>query len=455
VIADEVGPAPETRAGGRRLLPSLKLRLPRQASLRLGWGLADQAISSLTNFAVSIYIARELGAVEFGSFSLAYVTYGFALNASRGLATDPLTVRFSGTELPAWKRATAGSTGTAMVVGLALGACLLLVATVLPGSTRLAFLALGLTLPGLLLQDSFRFSFFALGRGYHAMLNDLLWGAVLLPGLAVLRLTGHANVFTCVLVWGASAGVAAAVGPLQARLLPRPQRALLWIWQHRDLGPRYLAEGTANSVGIQLRSYGIGLMLGLAAVGYVQAANTLTGPFMVVFYGIGIVAVPEAARVLKKSPRHLPIFAVLLSAGLGLAGLAWGIVLIVALPRGLGSLMLGPIWHPTYPLILPQTFSIVGAGVSVGAGVALHALGAAKRSLRAMVFSSAVYLVCGLAGAFAFGAIGTVCGAALATWIGGAVGWWQLRAALRESSHATSPSWLNPHRNPGRHHKSA
>ena len=67
----------------------------RQVSRRLGWGVADQGVSSLTNFPVNIYIARKLGAVQFGAFSLAYVTYSFALNASRGLATDPLLVRFS------------------------------------------------------------------------------------------------------------------------------------------------------------------------------------------------------------------------------------------------------------------------------------------------------------------------------------------------------------------------
>ena len=49
--------------------------LARRLGRRLGWGVADQAVSSLTNFAVNIYIARELGAVEYGAFSLAYVTY--------------------------------------------------------------------------------------------------------------------------------------------------------------------------------------------------------------------------------------------------------------------------------------------------------------------------------------------------------------------------------------------
>ena len=64
-------------------------------------------MSSLSNAAVSFYVARELGAARFGAFSLAYVTYAFALTASRGLATDPMLVRFSGTNLATWRRVTA------------------------------------------------------------------------------------------------------------------------------------------------------------------------------------------------------------------------------------------------------------------------------------------------------------------------------------------------------------
>ena len=218
-------------------------RLQSGMVLRLGWGVADQAMSSLTNFAVSIYVVHVLGAVQFGAFSLAYVTYSFALTASRGLATDPLMVRFSGTDLATWRRSVAGCTGTAAAVGLASGACVLAAAAFLGGPVRAAFLALGLTLPGLLLQDSWRYSFFALGRGRQAFLNDTIWAVLLLPALVLLRVTGNANVFWFVLAWGAAANIAAAVGPLQARVLPRLSGAWEWLSRHRDLGPRYFAEG--------------------------------------------------------------------------------------------------------------------------------------------------------------------------------------------------------------------
>jgi O-antigen/teichoic acid export membrane protein len=213
-------------------------RLIRQGCRRMSWGIADQGMSSMSNFAVNIYVARTLGAVQYGAFALAYVTYGFALNASRGLGTDPLLVRFSGTDIPTWRRAISRCTGTAITVGLTSGAIILAVAALLSGTTRLAFLALGLTLPGLMLQDSWRYSFFALGRGGQAFLNDTVWLVVLIPTLVLLRKTGHANVFWFVFAWGAAAAAAAAIGPLQARTAPRLSGAWEWLYRHRDLGPR-------------------------------------------------------------------------------------------------------------------------------------------------------------------------------------------------------------------------
>jgi O-antigen/teichoic acid export membrane protein len=396
---------------------------------------ADQGMSSITNFAVSIYIARTVGAVQYGAFALAYVTYSFALNASRGLATDPLLVRFSGSDVTRWRSAVANCTGTAIWVGVVTAAGVLASAALLGGTARSAFLALGLTLPGLLLQDSWRFAFFAVGRGGQAFLNDSIWAAVLLPALALLRTTGHANVFWFVLAWGSAATVAAAAGPLQARVVPRVSGARQWTSQNRDLGPRYLAEGTANSAQSQLRIYAIGLVLGLAAVGYVQAASTLMGPFMVIFFGMGLVGLPEAVRLLARSSRHLVTFCTLFGVGLAATAFLWGTVLLVALPRGLGQWVLGSLWRPTYPLVLPLTISVMGGCVAASAGMGLHALGAARRSLRAMLVSSASYLVFGVVGALGGGVLGSVIGVAVAGWSGAVVFWWHLRSALVESGH--------------------
>ena len=388
-------------------------RLRSHAIRRLGWGVADQVVSSLTNVAVSLYVVRTLGAVQFGAFGLAYVTYGFALNASRGLATDPLMVRFSGTDPQTWRRAVARCTGTAASMGFVAGALVLAAAAVLSGPARAAFLALGLTLPGLLLQDSWRYSFFALGRGGHAFLNDIAWAVTLFPALILLKRTGHADVFWLVIAWGATAAVGAAIGPLQARVVPKPAGVWAWVSRHRDLGPRYLVEGVSTAGSTQLRSYGIGLILGLAALGSVGAVSTLFGPITILFFGMSLVTIPEAARVLRRSPRRLPLFCLLISGGLTLAGLIWGAILLVAVPRGLGGWLLGPIWRSTYPLLVPWMLYVIGQGIGFGVGTGLHALGASRRSLRVAILGSGLQVVFAVAGAVAGGAAGTVWGMAV------------------------------------------
>jgi O-antigen/teichoic acid export membrane protein len=444
VVTEDSSVTARSRARG-------KLRA-RGVGRRFGWGLADQAVSSLTNFAVSLYVARSLGAVQFGAFSLAYVTYSFALNASRGLSTDPLLVRFSGAEPRAWRRAVGSCTGTALAVGLVAGAAMLAVAVLLGGTARVAFLAMGLTMPGLLLQDSWRFAFFAAGRGSQAFLNDMIWAAAMLPALLALKMTGHETVFWFVLAWGASANVAAAAGPFQARVIPKILDAWTWVMRHRDLAFRYLAENTIFSGSTQLRITFLGVIAGLAAVGYVQAAQTLMGPFLAALMGISLVTVPEAARVLQNSPRQLRIFCLLIGVGSALAALAWGVVLMFALPRGLGELVLrSRLWRPTYPLILFVTLTVMGTCFTIGASAGLRALGSSRRSLRAMIFSSAVLVVLSITGAITGGALGTVRATAMAGGFAVLAWWWQLRAALREADIASASLGLMTSHPAGRH----
>jgi O-antigen/teichoic acid export membrane protein len=406
---------------------------------RFGWGLADQAMSSLSNAMMSFYVARELGAVKYGAFSIAYVTYSFALNVSRGLATEPLIVRYSNSKLQEWRLAVSRSTGTAIVAGIVMGCLSIVAGILLHGTVGLGFIALGLVLPGLMLQDSWRYAFFALGRGAQSFLNDLVWTVAMLTAVVVLHLRHADSAFWFLLVWGMAATFAACLGPLQSRVIPNPVGAREWFIQHRDLGLRFMAENAANSGSVQLRAYCIGGIAGLATVGYVQAASLLMGPFFVIYMGISIVTVPEAARILQNSPRHLRRYCMLVGGGLAGGCALWGIALLVTIPRGLGSLLLGhALWPHTYGLIIPYTIAIMGSCLTDGAQSGLHALGAARRSMRSMLLASALYLGLGIAGAHFDGALGTVCGAAVAVWIGTVVWWKQLHTALRETVHETA-----------------
>ena len=162
-----------------------------QAARRLGWGVADQGISSLSNFALGLFVARSFGASNFGAFTLAFITYTVVINAARGLATDPLLVRFSGDLIRRWRRATSAATGTALVVGVAAGVVCIVAGLLLPDPVGPAFVALGIGLPGLALQDSWRFAFFARGRGSSAFINDLFWSVLLVLALVLMHGRGR------------------------------------------------------------------------------------------------------------------------------------------------------------------------------------------------------------------------------------------------------------------------
>jgi hypothetical protein len=51
---------------------------------------------------------------------------------------------------------------------------------------------------------------------------------------------------------------------------------------------------------------------------------------------------------------------------------------------------------------------VIGSTLSCGATAGLHALGAARRSLRAQIFASVAFVVGGLAGAYFGGTLGTM-----------------------------------------------
>jgi O-antigen/teichoic acid export membrane protein len=434
--------APQPAAPPR--MPAVASRVPswrriRSLAGRAGWGLSDQALCSLANFAVGVFVARELGVAEFGAFSLAFATYLFALNASRGLATDPLVVRFSAAPAGSWRQAASAATATAALVGAVVGVGCVVAALLLDNAVGSAFLALGLMLPGLLLQDSWRYAFFAAGRGHLALLNDLLCVFLTGPLIAAVILTEHVHVRWFVFAWGGAAAAAGLVGAAQAKVLPRLSLVGQWLRGHRDLGVRYLSENMSFSAATQLRLYGLGAVAGLASVGALRAAELLLGPVNLVIMGIGsLMAIPEAAKLANRGDMaRLKRFVLALGALLGVAGVLWGLVVAVLL-GWLGPRLLGATWQAAAALLLPATATMALLGAWSAAWTGLRAMGAARRSLRAQLLGASAFLLGALAGAVVDGAAGAAWGSAAGNLLACCVWWRQLALATREFQPARS-----------------
>jgi O-antigen/teichoic acid export membrane protein len=404
---------------------------------RLGWGVADQVLSSFTNFAVGLLIVRMFGIAAFGGFAIAFTTYTVALNISRGLATDPLVVRYSGSTGPTWERVVRESTGTALVVGFLTGVvCVVagfLVGDALGPGVGHAVVGVGVALPGLLLQDAWRYAFFASGRGGHAFLSDLVWAAAQLVAFAAIAWFDVASIAVLVLGWGGAASVAALVGVAQAGLVPRPARALRWIRGNRDLGTRYLAENLVISGGTQLRTFGVGAVAGLSSVGALRANELLLGPVNIIQYGLEIVVLPDAVRAVRESVRRFVRICVLFGVALTVLTLLWGGALLL-LPDQVGELILGPSWWEASPLLLPMVLWTASSALTNGANVGLRALAAARRSVNTRVVTASLMLGSCLGGAALAGASGAAWGLAMSGAVSAAVWWWQFSRGLRERS---------------------
>jgi hypothetical protein len=413
-----------------------------------GWGIADQAFSSLTNFALGLVVVRGTDAAGFGAFSLGFAVYLIALNISRAVATLPLTIRYSTAPTSRWRGGTAAATGTATALGVAIGATCVAVGVVVPYRPLAdAFLGFGLMMPGLLLQDAWRFAFFAAGRGGAALVTDIVWACALVPLFALVIAARMPVVGWATLAWGGAATVSGLAGIILARLRPAPGKARAWWREHRDIAPRYVGEALVSTVAGQLTPYAVGIVGGLTTVGILRAGEFLLGPFNVLFMGVQLVAVPLGARIYERRANDLIAFCRLLAVGFAAAATAWGVAVLL-LPDSVGLAVIGPIWTQARGVLVPLTVALACIGLLTGPDVGLRVLAAARRSLRARSITAILVVAGMVAGCSISGAAGAAWGRALVMAVGVAWWMWEFHGGFRDRQNpdvaqaAASPDLL-------------
>lgn len=400
------------------------------AGKRAAWGLADQAFSSLTNFALSAVIARSVSPREFGGFALVFATYLLTLGIARALTTLPLLVRHSAVAEEEWRDGARRATGTALVVGVIAGATCTLAALLFAGA-RGSLVALAVTLPGLLLQEAWRHSFIARGKPSMALVNDLAWTIVLIPAMLVPVWLGVRSAEVFVLAWGAAGAAGGLVGIAQSRLLPAPHHAWSWLRSHWDISGRQLGEFAALSGSHQLVMYVAGGVVGLVAAGALRAGQVLLGPLNVAYQGIWFITLPELVRILKSRPSSFARTSAAVSIVLAAGGLAYT-ALILVFGETLGPMLLGKTWPNARDVVLPLALAATSTGAWLGANVGLRALQQPSRSLRIRLVVTTLTLVGGVMGVLVSGAPGAAWGLAITSLLGIPIWWWQFGLGVSE-----------------------
>ncbi|HEX6207136.1 MAG TPA: hypothetical protein VF058_02145 [Actinomycetota bacterium] len=385
--------------------------------------MADQALSSLTNFVIGFLAARGLSQSEFGAFAVVFAVFLIGLGVTRAINSEPFVIRYSAVSADRWRHGATWATGTALAVGALGGVACLVAGIIAGGALGSGLVAVGVALPGLMLQDTWRFTFFAARRGRSAFTNDAAWVLALAAGVALLAVADSWSVGSLVLAWGGAGTLAGVIGILQAGVVPTPNRSLDWLRDQRDLAPRFLGEFTVTTLVSQITVFGLGILAGLADVGALRAGTLLLGPLNVLFLGVGIVAVPEGVRALVSAKEKLLRVCRRLSITLASFALAFGTAMWL-LPDRIGVALIRENWHAGHSVIIPLTLVVAFSGILLGAGIGLRSLAAAKLSFRARLLVAPISLVAGLGGAVLAGAVGAAWGMAFA-FVVGAIIWWR------------------------------
>ena len=412
---------------------------------RIQWGFVDQAVSSFTNFAIGLVVARVAAPRQFGVYSLAFTLYAMLLWVSRSVTTDPFVVRLTARPAPEQRAAARQAVGAATVVGLASGVAMGMVAGAGGAATGRIVGAMALAMPAFLAQDSYRYVLFAAGRARSAAVNDSVWLLTEIIAVAALYATGHATTAAVVAAFGLGAGVAAVCGAGQTGVAPSLRSCYRWVRDHRDLAVPYVLELMTIAGVVQVALLIVAAVSGAVAIGALRAAMLLLGPLTVLFLGVLVAGVPEAVRLRQRSGRALSRLVLFLGVAMPAAsGLLTGAIML--LPTRVGRDVLGANWAPGRHVLPAVGVMVAGQGCALAATVGLRALGAARRSLGARLWGAPVFLIGGVAGAMVDGAFGAAVGLAVAAWLDAGLVWGAFGRAQRQP--AASATEARPDRPP-------
>jgi len=390
--------------------------LPTTGRKRVALTLADQLVSSASNFALTALVARLGGVSALGSFGIALLVWFAVVGVNRALVSEPMTV-IGGPEVKPHehREGVAASAVVGLGVGVLLAAvCWVLI--VLGGIDALGVLALAPWLPSLLAQDYCRAAAFRTRQPHIALASDVVFAVVQAAATLMLAQVGDRGVASFLAGWGIGATAGAIVG--MAMLRTRPGSLWRGWLRLRRMWPRsrwFLAEFGTAFPGDQGYLFVLPVLLGTTLFGLYRAGSGLIGPIVVIFLAAGNIGLPEAVRSLREGGQPgLRRFAVLLTAAVsGVTVLYCGVVALMAEP--LLRLVYGAPFAPAATVTAFIAGQYALNSLSFGAGVAMKAAGHMKALWVVRICSATITI----AGTAVLASVAGLTGAGVAALIAG------------------------------------
>lgn len=404
---------------------------PARARTTLSWGLLDQIVASGSTFMFIVIAASSVSARELGAMAFVFELYLLSVFAARGMAGDPLTSRFAGTDEATLTRAIRSATTTTLVVGLGIGALLAVAAIFAEPPLRGVLVVGAVALPGLTLQDFVRSALIVQGRVRSTFLNDTFWAVGQVPAM-LLAVAINPTAPTVMGAWAAMGCLAALVGLVQLRCgAARPGAVRQWLRETKDIWPFYLGDNMLFQVSSLLLVVVVSATAGLAATAGFRVAMTVYAPLSLIGRGVITVAVAMLAPR-RDNPSEVRSSAMLISTILTPLAIGWGLLTLL-IPTAAGKALFGESWLEAEPLVFLASFVCASGLFATGVAIGLRALSAGRHALAGRLVVSV--------GAAIASAIGGILGAehglflALAIFfpVSAAVWWGLLNHAARQA----------------------
>jgi len=331
-------------------------------------------VSSGSNFATGVAVARLSGITQFGQYMIVVVFWLVLVGLHRALITEPMVV--TGRDADDLRSRLAHGLAAETVYSLV--ACALMAAG---GVLALAagyplggpLVALSVWLPGLLVQDYWRAMAFQQGRPGAALANDLVFVVVQGAAVAGFALAGWRTVGYMIAAWGLGGLAGALHGFRRFPAVSRPVEgwrmlARLWPqsrWMLADFASGYLTE--------QANLLLAAVLLSRVDFGGFRASYTLIGPILILLLAEMNLGLPGATRRARsEDPDALHHYAQRLSGLTFLCVAAYGLLVVLA-----GEHLLRAVYGPSFarfgPLVTLGAVAYSIASLSTGQGIALKA----------------------------------------------------------------------------------
>lgn len=407
------------------------------ATRRLSLITVDQALSSASNLLVLLLAAHALSAIDFGRFGLIMLIYTFALGPTHACVSVPVVIHPEDADHRRWD-----VLGSALVLSVwggvlcaGVGGLLFLSHSVMAAP----ILALGLLLPLLQFQDVGRNFAFARAQPARAITLDTIWLVLMLGAIVGIHVVGQVSLFTFMLAWGGTGGIAGLWMFVQYGPPRRGHMSLAWVRERWPFSWRSLVSELTHSGGALIGAGMITFVSSALGVAAVRAALLLGRPSGALQ---AAVATSVAADVAREVPddhglRRQQRRAMSISTVVALVNLT----ILILLPGWLGRALLGNVWPVISSLMLAVGLSVVAMAAQSGVRAVLLGRRQMGTTMVVDIIGAVVLIVSVIVGAKLSGATGAVWSLVVGNGVTGLCWWIAFVRYLRRDRR----------RGPGRH----